>query len=159
MFKTLDIIGEIDELTIQKVSDFILELSEEDEYILINISSRGGEIEALLAIIDILEGLDIDIVTNVNGYCYSSALPLYLIGDVRICGNKALFMYHKCSYGIDGKVINHKQQLELSYKMQKVFDKYITARTNITQNQLEKYKYNEWYFDKDEALKLGVVHS
>lgn len=44
-------------------------------------------------------------------------------------------------------------------KMQdKRIDDYIVSKTNITQDQLDKSKLQCWWFDYDEAIKLGVVN-
>lgn len=162
-----NLVGDINESAVQLLSEFISDIQEEIETseaqeelepIVLNISSRGGEIEAMFACVDLLEGSGMPIITNVNGYCYSSALPLFLSGDIRTAGRNSLFMYHKCSYGIDGTILNHQQQLELSHKMQSKFDSLITEKCSIEQDKLDAHKHEDWYFDVNEAIEMGVVH-
>lgn len=177
----LNIVGEINEQTLETILDDIKNLREEElEFIdvfceetgqereevvgmlspiLINISTFGGIIDCGFSILDALSTLESPIHTRVNGYCMSTGLMLVLAGEVRECGPYATFMYHTVAYGVEGTVSRHKNQMDSAKDIQKRMDKLILEKTNIKEKQLKKYLNTDWYFDAEQALELGVVNA
>lgn len=154
----LNIIGMFDEDMVNMVYEFINNLADSDKPIQINISSRGGETEALFAIIDALKSTGRQLHGRVNGYAYSSALGLLCVCDKRSMGDMSTLMYHTCSYACESTLEGHKQYLKETEKIQRMYDNLIINASNLTQKDLNKYKNKDWYIDKEDAIKLGIIN-
>ena len=67
-------------------------------------------------------------------------------------------MCHAISYGMNGFIQNHEQELKRTKVVQKKLDKIITSNTPITQKQLNKwYREGDRFIDYEDALKLGLL--
>ena len=150
----VDEIVEFDELFKEQYPD------EELAPVYIYISSNGGECQALSTMLDAMDDIKAPIIGIVRGMAFSCAFWLLVRCDIRLCGRFSRLMWHQIAYGIDGKLVDHNETYEESVKMQDNYDKMVLERTKITKKQLEKYKKTktDFYMDKDEALKLGVVN-
>lgn len=164
--KTLNITGVFNEDMVRYVRSFVNNLwyYEDDARrpLYINISSRGGEVDALFAILDMLdeckEEWGCTIITKCNGYSHSCGFALWCYGDERDMGKNGELMCHSISYGINGLIQNHEQELKRTKKIQKKLDRVIMANTPITQQQLNKwYKKSDVFLDYEDALKLGLL--
>ena len=165
--KTLNIIGIFNEDMVRYVRNFVNNLwyYEDDTHrpLYINITSRGGEVDSLFAILDMLddckEEWNCNIITKCDGYAHSCGFALWCYGNERYMGKYGELMCHSISYGINGLIQNHEQELKRTKKVQKKLDRVITANTPITQQQLNKWykKGADVFMDREEALKLGLL--
>lgn len=165
--KTLNITSNFDENLVKYVRAFVNNLwyyeADDKRPLYVNISSRGGEADALFAILDMLDSCKEEwgckIITNCDGYAQSCGFILYCYGDERYMGQWSELMCHPISYRMNGFIHEHEQEYRRSVKIQKKIDKIITTHTPLTQEQLD-----EWYktgydkfIDYDEAKELGLI--
>ena len=89
----------------------------------------------------------------------SMALIIFAAGHKRLASKYATFMYHEASYGTEGKVMHHKQEIKETDRTDKICDEYLISKTKFTAKQLKdiKDKRAEWYFDVKTAVKYGLV--
>ena len=165
--KTLNIMGNFDENMVKYVRAFVNNLwyyeADEKRPLYINISSRGGEADALFAILDMLDSCKEEwgckIITTCDGYAQSCGFILFCYGDERYMGQWRELMCHPISYRMNGFIQEHEEELKRSRKIQNKIDKIITTHTPLTQKQLNKWYRTGYdkFIDRDEALKLGLL--
>lgn len=126
--------------------------------VVINISSLGGECDALDTMLDAIQLLECPIITRAFGQCMSCALHLFVEGDVRSCGDYTTFLYHDTAYKLEGKAWEHEEQLQAILKSQHRYDARMIKRTNMTMDDILSNRKIEWEFDKAQAIKLGIVN-
>lgn len=164
--KTLNIVGGFNEELVNKVATFSNNLwySEQDEErpLVINITSYGGSLDCLMAILDILQDLketwDCKIITCCKGYAMSCGSILWLFGDERYMGEFGEVMIHQLSYGCGGQIPDHEFELKRSKKAMKKINKIITKKSPLTEKQLKLwYAKGDKFLDYDECMKLNLL--
>ena len=130
--------------------------------ILIDISSYGGCTDCGSAMLDkIMEmqemGIHID--TRCQGFAYSMAFILFIIGERRSGGRFSKYMNHGSSASAYGMVDKMKTDINFFARCDEQFDNLILKQTDMTEERLEMAKLkNDWIFF-DEAIELGIVNS
>lgn len=176
--RNINIIGEIDKDLIKDVLQQLYKIEQEDSKIIednsklankndykkledltINITTNGGYGYGFFAIWDIVKRLKCKIITRTFGQCDSCGIFLFLMGEERYAGEFTEFLYHKMAYGYPyAKLEEHMNMADYRNKQDKKMSEYIISRTNITQKMLDNYTLADWWFDYDEAVKLGIVN-
>lgn len=164
--KTLNIIAPFDDKLVEHVRTFADNLwyyeADEKRPLYVNISSHGGYLASLLAILDILQDLkdewDCTIMTNCSGYAESCGFILWCFGDERYMGKYGELMCHTIKYNWEGSPDDHEKELKRTKQMQTKIDNIIMEKTPISKKQLNKwYKEGDHFIDREEALKLGLL--
>ena len=158
-------LGYIDGITVNEIIQDIYEINAEDakkqtvEPIKLIINSPGGEIYNGMALIDVIDSSQTPIHTVCHGHAMSMGLVVFSAGHHRIASKYATFMYHEASYGSDGKVLFHEQELKETKRTDKICDEYFLSKTKFNTKQLKdiRDKRSEWYFDVKVAHKYGLV--
>ena len=159
-------LGDIDGESVNEIIEVIYDINEEDakktqkEPIKLIINSFGGELYSGLALVDTIDNSQTPIHTICHGSAMSMALIVYAAGHKRLASKYATFMYHEASYGTDGKIMHHKQEIKETERTDKICDDYLLSKTKFTPKQLKdvRDKRSEWYFDVKTAMKHGLVH-
>ena len=159
-------LGDIDGESVNELIEVIYDINEEDakktqkEPIKLIINSFGGELYSGLALVDVIDNSLTPIHTICHGSAMSMALIVYAAGHRRLASKYATFMYHEASYGTDGKIMHHKQEIKETERTDKICDDYLLSKTKFTPKQLKdvRDKRSEWYFDVKTAMKHGLVH-
>lgn len=124
------------------------------------INTKGGDANAAMAIVDIIQNSKTPIYTYSIGEVMSAGLAIFVVGDKRFAGEHSLFLYHQLHINnLRNKTLKELTQIyNESIKLQNIYDKIIINNTKITQQQLDKYKNNniDWFIDAFEALQLGI---
>lgn len=129
------------------------------EPIIININSYGGNVDELLALVDVLEGMEAPILTRALGKVCSCGFVLFCLGDERIVGPNCSLMYHTVSGGLCGKVNDVSNYTEYLKCMQKRVRDLCMLKTKLTKKTLDawdKAGTDRWLSSKD-ALKYGIA--
>lgn len=165
--KTLTIHGEFNNEMVDKVKAFADNVwfyeADESRNLYVDITSHGGSVCCLFAILDILQTLKeewgCNIVTRAFGYAESCGFILWCFGNRREMGKYSTLMYHLISYGINENLTGHQEELKRTNAIQKKLDKVITEKTRLTQNQLNKWRKSnkDIFIDYEEAMKLGIL--
>ena len=159
-------LGDIDCESINEIIETIYIINEEDakrtvtEPIKLIINSFGGELYSGLALIDVMDNSRTPVHTICHGSAMSMALVIYAAGHKRLASKYATFMYHEASFGSDGKVAFHKQEIKETERTDRICDDYLLAKTKFPAKQLKavRDKRSEWYFDVKIAHKYGLVN-
>ncbi len=137
-----DLVGEFDRITIE-------------------ISSYGGCTDSGSAMLDrIMEMQDmgIHIDTHCNGFAYSMAFILFIIGERRTGGKFSKYMNHGSSASACGMIEKMKTDIKFYEECDEQFDDLILKQTKMSKERLEMAKFkNDWIF-YDEAIELGIVN-
>lgn len=159
-------LGEIDCENVNAVIQLIYEINEEDtgklkvEPIKLIINSPGGELYSGLALIDVIESSQTPVYTICHGSAMSMGLVVFAAGHYRTASKYATFMYHEASYGAEGKLQDHKQELKEADRTDKICDDYLLSKTTFDKKYLASIRKTrrEWYFDVETAVKYGLVN-
>ena len=129
--------------------------------ITIEISSYGGCTDSGSAMLDrIMEmqemGIHVD--THVNGFAYSMAFILFIVGERRTGGKFSKYMNHGSSASAYGMIDKMKTDIKFFEECDEQFDNLILKQTNMPKERLEMAKLkNDWIF-YSEAIELGIVN-
>jgi ATP-dependent Clp protease protease subunit len=155
-------IGEINREDDKKERDKNLNYDRSKSPIILTVNTPGGSVSAGLALIDIMKTSKTPIHALGLGMVASMGVPIILSAHKAFSYENTMFMIHDVTYGAFGTFVQHERRMEAidKFSRQKVF-KIILDNTNIRsediQNANEEIK--DWFFDADEAIKLGVVES
>ena len=148
-----------------KKQDDSKNLPKEDRIITIELSSGGGSItdgNFLMGKIEkFKEEYGYKIITRVNGYAYSMAFMIFIMGTEREIYRYSDVMIHDASTGMNGymKADEINDVNEWFKKDWIKTKKIIIEKTKITDEQLEDMKARklDWFMESNEALELGVA--
>ena len=148
-----------------KKQDDSKNLPKEDRTITIELSSGGGSItdgNFLMGKIEkFKEEYGYKIITRVNGYAYSMAFMIFIMGTEREIYRYSDVMIHDAATGMNGHMkADEINDLNEWFKRDWIkTKKIIIEKTKITDEQLEDMKARklDWFMESDEALKLGVA--
>jgi ATP-dependent protease ClpP protease subunit len=166
----LFILGFINNDTVNYVVNEIVHCDEADDTIVAYINSEGGEGNCDYAIYEALRLSGKRIITHVTNEASSSAVTVYLAGDVRYATNYSKFMIHEPYFTAGGDAPAGVKQTRRSYgnhirELEKYMHEYyalIAKRTCLTIGKLKKLvkeaPTEDWFFDTKEARRMGFVH-
>ena len=148
-----------------KKQDDSKNIPKEDRIITIELSSGGGSITDGNFLIGKIEKFKEEygykIITRVNGYAYSMAFMIFIMGTEREIYRYSDVMIHDAATGMNGYMkADEINDLNEWFKRDWVkTKKIIIEKTKITDEQLEDMKSRklDWFMESDEALKLGVA--
>ena len=129
--------------------------------IVLNIYSDGGDIDALLALLDYMEVCPLPIHTVASGDCSSAALYVLMSGEpgYRSATPNTIFMYHDTQASMAEQGLTSLQS-EIQY-VQRVdgMVKKIIRKCNADVGWFEKLGNSglNHYFSVDEAIEHGVI--
>lgn len=170
--RTIDYMGDIDEYhsadLINAIKNWTLDDDKQDDEkknferkpITLVISSHGGTVDAMWAIIDTILSSKTDINTYCPSYAYSAGAMIFLAGKHRDMGKFAKIMIHnESSWGIGGQTQDIKELTDELQKDQDDIIRYITSRTKIDEATLEEafLAKRDTYYRYDECVENGIV--
>lgn len=139
---------------------------EEDEKIdglLVLLNTVGGDVEAGLAIAEMIASLSKPVVTLVLGGGHSIGVPLSVSGNKSFIVPTATMVVHPIR--MNGTVLGVKQNYEYIDKMQERIISFTCAHSNMTEDKMKKIMFNTTELAKDigsvlvgeEAVKKGLI--
>ena len=139
---------------------------EEDEKIdglLVLLNTVGGDVEAGLAIAEMIASLSIPVVTLVLGGGHSIGVPLCVSGDHSFIVPTATMVVHPIR--MNGTVLGVKHNYEYIDKMQDRIISFTCNHSNIEKDSMKKIMFNTSELAKDvgsvlvgqEAVKAGLI--
>lgn len=174
--RILFLTDEVDEISVMKVIENIIEINENDEEeerkflvsynvkperkpIILEIMSPGGNVRDGLALVATIEQSKTPVITRVNGYAYSMALTIFLAGHERHMSRHATLMYHQISGGMYGCIKNLEERLEVMQDLQRHLEDYTIERTKWKHKDLNKILQNkeDHYLKANLALSDGFI--
>ena len=124
---------------------YSVEESSEIKGILVILNTVGGDVEAGLAMAELIKSISKKVVTLVLGGSHSIGVPLATSGDYSYIAPTATMIVHPIR--TNGLVIGINESFEYFKKMQERIDEFITRTSNI-----EREKLSELMHAKDELI-------
>ncbi|MCE5003207.1 head maturation protease, ClpP-related [Staphylococcus pseudoxylosus] len=160
----IDIYGFIDNVTVegmtvspQTIKDQLKEMSDEEE-IIININSNGGDVFSGVAIYNMLRRHNAHITVNVDGLAASIASVIAMAGDTINMPNNAVLMIHNAWTNVTGDSNEFKKQADSLERINSVvFNSYVDKNPDIDHALLRQYMDEETWFTAKEAESIGLI--
>ena len=139
---------------------------EEDSSIdglLVLLNTVGGDVEAGLAIAEMIASLSVPVVTLLLGGGHSIGVPLAVSGDVTFIAETATMIVHPIRVG--GMVLGVKQNFEYIERLQERILDFTVKHSNVSKNTLQKMMFNTTELTKDigsilvgeQAVNIGLI--
>lgn len=140
------------------------EQNSEIDGMLVLVNTVGGDVEAGLAIAEMISSISIPVVTLVLGGGHSIGVALSVAGDYSFIVPTATMLIHPIR--INGTVLGVKHNYDYIDKMQDRILEFTCRKTNICKSDLEKLMFNTTELAKDvgsvlvgaEAVKKGIIN-
>ncbi len=131
--------------------------------VLVLLNTVGGDVEAGLAIAEMLSSMSKPVVTLVLGGSHSIGVPLAVSGDVSFIVPTATMVVHPLR--ISDTVLGVKQNYDYIERMQDRVIRFTSSHSNISEEALRKIMFNTKELSKDigsvlvgkEAVENGII--
>ncbi len=131
--------------------------------VLVLLNTVGGDVEAGLAIAEMLSSMSKPVVTLVLGGSHSIGVPLAVSGDVSFIVPTATMVVHPLR--ISDTVLGVKQNYDYIERMQDRVIRFTSNHSNISEEALRKIMFNTKELSKDigsvlvgkEAVENGII--
>lgn len=133
-------------------------------FIKITINSYGGSVYNCITMMNILENLDIPVITVCEGYAMSAGSALLTCGDkgFRFAHPDATIMIHQMSTFLGGSMSEIEVDLDHSKILQdRLFNKMaknIGKKAGYFQGVFKKANYQDIFMSAEEACNMGIVN-
>lgn len=128
------------------------------------IDSYGGQIYALMSMIDAINGSKIPVATIVEGKAMSCGAALLTCGakGMRYASPNSTIMIHEASNVLEGKTEELKSRADytdkLNQKMLKIMSKNVEKEEDYFYTLLKSKNNADWFISATEAQKLKIVN-
>lgn len=131
--------------------------------VMVLLNTVGGDVEAGLAIAEMLASLSKPVVTLVLGGSHSIGVPLAVSGKVSYIVPTATMVVHPIR--MNGTVLGVKQNFEYIERMQDRIIRFTSEHSHITEERLKEIMFNTHELSKDigsvlvgnEAVSAGII--
>ena len=143
---------------------YSVEESNEIKGILVILNTVGGDVEAGLAMAELINSISKKVVTLVLGGSHSIGVPLATAGDYSFIAPTATMVVHPIR--TNGLVIGVNETFEYFKKMQERITQFIIRTSNIERGELEKIMHSKEDLVSDvgsvligkEAVECGLIN-
>lgn len=151
--------------TVDNAIHHIMQINREDmgvarenrKPIILYVASKGGDVDAGFALIDVILSSETPVYVINQGYQYSMGFLIGLAGHKRYAMPHAKFLMHDGSQFIYNSGAKAQDQMEFNKRMEERIKQYVLSRTKITSEMYDSQMRKEWYMFADEAKKIGVT--
>ena len=141
----------------------MIEDNEEIDGVLILIHTMGGDVEAGLAIAEMIASISKPTVSLVLGGSHSIGVPLAVASDYSFIVPTGTMLIHPVR--MSGMVIGARQTYEYFQRMQDRITGFVAKHSNARQDDIEKMMMDTGYMTKDlgtilvgkEAVEAGII--
>lgn len=154
--------SEIDETSVGWVIRALNKMTDYDseESIDIIINSFGGSVYDGLGLYDAIKACQAPVVTYNQGKVMSMATIIFMAGDERIAYPSSTFMLHAVSSMVDGKLYEMELDVKETKRLNEILLQIIVDTTKHNAQWWNKQlKYEDRYFDADQAVEAGIASS
>mgnify|MGYP000023650696 FL=1 len=156
--RTIFIVGEINNETLNKFTMTFLYLLNEKQPINIYINSTGGDVLAGLAIYDLIQASDCKINIYCLGMAYSIAAIIFAGCTERYMYNHSKIMIHQPSIGqLKGSASQIEEISNNLLEVKEIIDNIISKHTGQTLEKVKKITEKDSYFNAEEAINFGLA--
>ena len=143
---------------------YSIEENEDIKGVLIILNTVGGDVEAGLAMAELINSISKKVVTLVLGGSHSIGVPLATAGDYSFLAPPATMVVHPIR--TNGLVIGVNETFEYFKKMQERITQFIIRTSNIERSELEKIMHSKEDLVSDvgsvligkEAVECGLIN-
>lgn len=134
------------------------------EIIPIYIDSPGGDVTAVLGMIDIIKSSPVPVATIALGFCASAGTILLSAGTegYRFASPTSQLMLHDLSAGVYGKEEDIKTYTKFIDKLQdiiyNVYDDNCSKERGTFKKIIKKARNTEWYIDVNKAKEINLIN-
>ena len=129
-----------------------------DKDINLNIASYGGDVYAMLGLVDYMRGLPVKVNTHCVGTCMSAASVVLASGTgKRTMTKHATVMVHEGSAFEAGKTTDVMKGVDHLKELQKEINKLMSEVTNKDARFWELTQRNDTYLSAEECVNYGIV--
>lgn len=123
----------------------------------LHIQSQGGSLYHTIYIVDLIQSLDTDVYTYIDGFAASAATLISVVGKKRFMTKNSLMLVHQLS-GSDSGTFNElqDQMSNMSILMSMIVNTYL-EETNIPRDTLLELLKKDLWLDSATCLKYGLV--
>ncbi len=149
---------EIDSVySVQVKLDYLLRVNP-DKAINMNITSYGGDVYAMLGLVDFMRSLPVKVNTHCIGTCMSAASVLLACGTgVRTMSKNSTVMVHEGSAFEAGKTTDVMKGVDHLKDLQKNINKILGEVSNKDASFWEKIQRNDTYLTAPMCLDYGII--
>lgn len=123
----------------------------------LHIQSQGGSLYHSLYIIDLIQNLDSDVYTYIDGFAASAATLMSVVGKKRYMTKNSLMLIHQLSGADSGKYDELQDQMNnMSILMSMIVHIYL-QETKINKNTLQDLLKKDLWLNAETCLKYGLV--
>ncbi len=143
----------------------LVSIAQDDEVdgVLVILNTMGGDVEAGLAISELIASIGKPTVSLVLGGGHSIGVPLAVSSDYSFVAKTATMLLHPIR--VNGTVIGSEQQFNYFYKMQERVFSFILEHSNIKKDKLEDLMFDTEQLSMDvgtvligdECVKCGLI--
>jgi ATP-dependent Clp endopeptidase proteolytic subunit ClpP len=153
------------DITLQSGTDFcssLFSLDKRDlDFIPVVIQSQGGDVDALLSIIQAMEQCVTPIATICSGNCLSAGAVIFCMGSNghRYMGPNSYVMFHEYSMGFGEAKGSDIQALQKHCtKIDRMINRKMEKHMGLETNFFENLGHVDAYFTAKDAQKCGIVN-
>ena len=123
----------------------------------LHIQTQGGSLYHTLYMIDLIQKLDSDVYTYVDGFAASAGTLMSVVGKKRFMTNHSLMLIHQLSGTDSGKFNELQDQMSnMSILMSMILDIYL-KHTKMNKETLQELLQKDLWLDSETCLKYGLV--
>lgn len=125
--------------------------------VVLRIKTYGGEVDAAMPLIDIIESLNVEIAAAIEGPCCSAGTLITSACDSAYATPRSMLLIHQLSGGVFGKHSEMKDHAKLGDVQMKYIVDIYKQRTGLSKKKIKKLLSNESWLTAREALNLGFI--
>ena len=129
------------------------------EPIKLYISSYGGALDQMWALVDVILASKTPVHTISLGFAESAGFKIFISGHKRFVAKHTKLMYHQLSCGTSGKIMDMAEDVEQLVKGQNEIEKYVLEHTEIPPQMIleAREKKKDLFFTAEEAIKYKIA--
>ena len=158
--REIECVGPIDERTTYSLCQQLRQLAQEDAHaeVTVFINSPGGEIQAGLAIYDVMRAIPCPVRTICLGMAASMAAVLFAAGDRRqLLAHARVMLHDPRTTHLEGDALSVRSQSEQLMRTRDTIARIVAEHTgHDVKDVLAMTKHDTW-FDADQAVAWGLA--
>ena len=129
----------------------------ENKYIYLHIHSDGGDLNAGIALSDIIKNTKSKIITIIEGIAASAATIISIVGHKRLITKNSYMLIHQLSTGFEGKYNEVKDEIKNLNELMKTCKQIYIDHSIIPNNKLSDLLKHDLILNAEKCLKYGFV--
>ena len=123
----------------------------------LHIQSGGGDLLPALYVYDFIQGMNVPVVTHVDGFCASAATLIAMGGTRRLITPHSSFLVHQVRSQTAGRVDDMSAELANIEGFEELVQDIYLERTTLDVSTLKEIMASERWLDAKCALEYGFV--